>query len=181
MKRRLLIVALLLALTPSLLYARWIKDKVIFEVPATGTVEFSHYNHLEAVGKNCPTFHNAVFNLVREKNPTATMNDMEQGKSCGFCHIGDKAFSVKEDCSSCHPTRDITFPVEDAGPVLFSHAVHTGMFGCSECHPDLFVPNQAKNPKATMDQMSEGISCGACHDGSTAFSVTENCETCHQM
>jgi len=33
----------------------------------------------------------------------------------------------------------------------------------------------------TMEQMSAGESCGACHDGSTAFSVDESCDTCHAM
>jgi len=181
MSARLLLIALLLLTVPSVLYARWIQDKVIYDVAATGQVAFSHYNHLEAVGKDCPTCHNAVFNIVRSKNPRSTMADMEKGKSCGACHNGNRAFNVKDDCSACHPTRDITFPVEDAGPVLFSHEVHTGMFGCSECHPDLFIPNQQKNPHKTMDDMSGGESCGACHDGGTAFSVNDNCDTCHQM
>lgn len=181
MSVRLLLIALLLMAIPSTLFARWIKDKVVFDVPATGQVVFSHYNHLEAVGKNCPTCHNQVFNIVRKKNPNFTMADMEKGKACGACHNGNRAFSVKEDCSTCHPTHDITFPVEDAGPVVFSHEVHTGMFGCSECHPDLFIPDQKKNPHFTMDQMSQGEACGACHDGDTAFSVNDNCDSCHQM
>jgi c(7)-type cytochrome triheme protein len=32
-----------------------------------------------------------------------------------------------------------------------------------------------------MEEMGEGKSCGACHDGSAAFSVEDNCESCHQM
>jgi c(7)-type cytochrome triheme protein len=30
------------------------------------------------------------------------MKDMEQGKSCGACHDGKGAFSVKGDCAKCH-------------------------------------------------------------------------------
>jgi c(7)-type cytochrome triheme protein len=30
------------------------------------------------------------------------MKAMEQGKSCGACHNGKVAFSVKENCESCH-------------------------------------------------------------------------------
>jgi c(7)-type cytochrome triheme protein len=30
-----------------------------------------------------------------------------------------------------------------------------------------------------MDEMEKGKSCGACHDGKTAFTVKENCDTCH--
>jgi len=44
MSVRLLLIALLLLTLPSALYARWIKDKVIYDVAATGQVEFSHYN-----------------------------------------------------------------------------------------------------------------------------------------
>lgn len=175
---RLAVIILLVAL-PATLYARWIQDKEVFQTKGAGKVEFSHYSHLEALGKNCPTCHNQIFDIVREKNPTYTMADMAKGKSCGACHNGSRAFSVKDNCSACHPTRDITFDT-DAGPVIFSHDVHTGMFGCSECHPGLFIPGPG-NPTRTMDQMAQGESCGACHDGSTAFSVTDNCDACHQM
>lgn len=180
MKLRWLALFTLLLAFPAAVAARWIQDKVVYQVPATGKVEFSHYNHIEALGKNCPTCHNAIFNIVAEKNPDFTMADMEKGKSCGACHNGTKAFSVKKDCSTCHPTRDITFET-DAGPAKFSHEVHTGMYGCAECHPALFIPAQGKNPAVTMTQMEGGASCGACHDGGTAFTVKENCETCHKM
>ncbi len=180
MKLRLLVILLLLIVLPSSLYARWIKDRVSFNTESVGTVEFSHYNHLEAIGNNCPTCHNQVFHVVTSKNPTVTMAEMAKGKSCGACHNGRQAFSVKQDCSTCHPTRDILFKEEETGDVTFSHDAHTAMFGCRECHPDLFTPGKG-NPRVTMDQMAEGASCGACHDGSTAFSVEEDCENCHQM
>jgi c(7)-type cytochrome triheme protein len=178
MKRWLLIAALLLVF-PSALFARWIQDKVVMDVAATGKVEFSHYNHLEALGKNCPTCHNAIFNIVAEKNPVFTMADMEKGKSCGACHNGKKAFAVKGNCTTCHPTRDIVFE-NDGGPVTFSHEIHTGLYGCGECHPGVFVPAAGKNP-SNMEKMEKGGSCGTCHDGSTAFTVKENCDTCHKM
>jgi len=54
MKRFIPLLIAALLILPGTLYARWIKDKVEIPVAATGTVEFSHYNHLEAVGKNCP-------------------------------------------------------------------------------------------------------------------------------
>ncbi|GAB4167592.1 MAG: hypothetical protein Tsb0017_18300 [Geothermobacteraceae bacterium] len=178
MKRILPLTLLVLLIIPGSLCARWIKDKVVIPVEATGPVTFSHYNHLEAVGKNCPTCHNGVFHIVTSKNPDVTMADMEKGKACGFCHNGERAFSVKEDCGSCHPTRDLRL-TNDTAPAFFPHSVHTGMYGCSECHPDLFIPDQKKNPAVTMAQMGEGEACGACHDGSTAFSVKENCAACH--
>jgi c(7)-type cytochrome triheme protein len=182
MKHRWLLICVFLLMVPSVVLARWIQDIVTMPVTATGPVEFSHYNHLEALGKNCPTCHNAIFNIVVDKNPPATMADMGKGMSCGACHNGTKAFAVgdSKNCSTCHPTKDIVFE-NDGGKVTFSHKVHTGLFSCSECHPALFVPASGKNPHNTMTQMEKGASCGACHDGSAAFTVKENCETCHQM
>jgi len=181
MKFSLTILMLLLLALPTVLLASWEKSLVEIKTDATGVVVFNHDNHFEALGsKRCPTCHNAIFNRNRSKNPDFTMADMEQGKACGACHNGEKAFDVKEDCSACHPTHDINFEVPDAGAVVFSHEVHTGMFGCSECHPDVFIPGPG-NKAATMDEMAGGTSCGTCHDGSTAFSVEDNCDTCHQM
>jgi c(7)-type cytochrome triheme protein len=180
MKLRWITVTLLLLAMPTLTLARWIKDEVILKSDATGKVVFSHYNHLDAVGHNCPTCHNKIFNIVPEKNPAFTMADMEKGQACGACHNGERAFSVKENCATCHPTHDITFPVPDAGKVVFSHEVHTGMYSCSECHPGLFLPGEG-NRHFTMEEMAGGEACGACHDGSTAFTVEDNCDSCHQM
>ena len=185
MKLRWFVVAGLMLCLPSVVCARWIEDKVTMPSEATGPIEFSHYNHLEnkAVGKNCTACHNDVFNIEPAKNPAFTMADMEKGKACGACHNGKKAFAVKDKakCTACHPTHEIVFEVPDAGNVKFNHDVHTGMFGCGECHPALFVPKHGKNPKATMANMEQGNSCGTCHDGSAAFTVKENCDTCHQM
>ncbi|BCR03909.1 c-type cytochrome [Desulfuromonas versatilis] len=177
---RSLVLILLFAALPATLCAAWITDIVVMSSKGAGAVNFSHYTHLEAVGNNCPSCHNGIFHIRPEKNPVATMKDMAEGKSCGACHNGQKAFSVKEGCSSCHPTRDIVFKNADAGDITFSHEAHTGMFGCSECHPDLFLPGPG-NQRRTMQEMEQGDSCGACHDGNAAFSVKEDCENCHQM
>lgn len=181
MKLRLVIFALLLLTLPTILYARWDKNLVQMRSDATGVIAFDHYNHFDALGsKKCTTCHHEIFNRDMSKNPDFTMQDMEQGKSCGACHNGELAFSVQDDCATCHPTREVAFKVPDAGAVMFSHEVHTGMFGCSECHPGLFIPGPG-NKRVTMDAMAGGESCGACHDGSMAFTVEDNCDSCHQM
>ena len=182
MTRRWVILTILLMMAlPSVLYARWIKDKVYLQTDSVGKVEFSHYTHMamESVGKNCPTCHNDVFHIVTKKNRAATMVEMEDGKSCGFCHNGTKAFSVKGDCTTCH-AGDIVYINEDAGNITFPHEAHIGMFGCDECHPDVFTAERGAN-QVTMEDMEKGESCGACHDGSTAFGVAEDCESCHAM
>ncbi len=177
--RNLILIVLIIAIASSA-YARWIKDKVYMQTQDVGQVEFSHYNHLDAVGSDCPTCHNDVFHIVAKKNPSFTMADMKRGKSCGACHNGKKAFSTDEDCTTCH-AGDLTWKNEDAGDTTFPHQAHLDMdFGCSDCHPDLFQAKYRGN-KMTMDAMSEGEYCGACHDGDSAFSVEEDCESCHQM
>ncbi len=109
------------------------------------------------------------------------MSDMEAGKACGDCHNGDKAFSVKENCSTCHNNGDIEFET-DAGKAKFSHEIHTAAFGCDSCHPAPFKAKKGANT-ASMEQMEKGASCGSCHDGSTAFGVSDDkyCEKCHEM
>ena len=98
---RFLLFAVLFA-TPTLTSARWIDDIVTFQVEDAGPVNFSHYKHLEILGKDCVLCHNKVFHIVPEKNPSYSMEEMEAGKSCGACHNGFKAFSVDDNCDSCH-------------------------------------------------------------------------------
>lgn len=179
--KRLLFVSTALFFIATSAFSRGLQDKIYLPSNATGPIEFSHYVHVEKIGKNCPSCHNAVFNINPGKpRVSATMKEMEEkSASCGFCHNGSRAFSVKGDCAKCHPTHDMTFE-NDGGTVVFSHDVHTGMYKCSECHPNIFVPSHGKNQQATMEKMEKGESCGACHDGGTAFTVKENCDTCHK-
>lgn len=149
-------------------------DKVEIQTKTVGKVVFSHRVH----GTSCNMCHPKIF--VKKSNSNhVSMKAMERGQSCGACHNGRTAFSVKGDCVTCH-AGDILFKDKDAGDVTFSHLVHSSMFGCEECHPDLFKAERGAN-RATMEEMGEGKSCGACHDGSAAFSVEDNCESCHQM
>jgi len=157
--------------------AAWPKDEEVFNTKSVGTITFSHPNHFDTVGRDCPSCHNKIFNLDPKKNPDATMADMEKGKSCGACHNGKVAFPVSGDCTTCHDGRDVQID-SAVGNVLFSHDLHTGMFGCNDCHPGIFVA-RTNNKPVTMAQMQKGKSCGACHNGSDAFTVAENCATCH--
>ena len=180
MTRRWMILAVLMMVAlPSVLYGRWIKDKVYLQTDSVGKVEFSHFAHMEmeSIGKNCPTCHNEAFHIVTKKNPAFTMAEMESGKSCGFCHNDTKAFGVGGDCTTCH-AGDVEINYGIAEKVMFSHDVHADMFGCDECHSDLFVPERNSN-QVGMKKMEEGESCGACHDGDSAFSVKSDCSNCH--
>jgi len=88
-----------------------------------------------------------------------------------------------------HLPADYTFPMgEDSpGPVTFSHESHYNFEepNCRNCHPAHFKvlePGQSPEGPITMDTMSEGKNCGACHNGKLAFDATDedNCTACHQ-
>lgn len=62
------------------------------------------------------------------------------------------------------------------GRVLFSHMVHGA--DCDECHPAIFIQKNNSN-HVSMKVMEKGKSCGTCHNGKRAFSVTGDCVKCH--
>ena len=74
----------------------------------------------------------------------------------------------------------VTFKVEGAKNVVFSHDIHAGakMLKCSECHNKIFT-TRVSHFKATMKDMQAGKSCGTCHNGQRAFDVRSNCARCH--
>ena len=67
------------------------------------------------------------------------------------------------------------------GNVLFSHETHASGSGlkCTQCHDKLYT-NAKQHKKVTMKAMQKGKSCGACHNGKTAFSVKGDCARCHR-
>ena len=66
-----------------------------------GDVIFSHNTHVEGMSLACTDCHDKLY-LGKGQHKAATMKQMQKGKSCGFCHNGKKAFSVKSDCAKCH-------------------------------------------------------------------------------
>ena len=72
---------------------------VLFEEKSTGNVLFSHKSHLGLY--TCVDCHISKFSTFRNSKKVS-MNEMEAGKSCGSCHEGKTAFSVKEKCDACH-------------------------------------------------------------------------------
>lgn len=68
--------------------------------------------------------------------------------------------------------------------VKFSHESHVeGMgFECDSCHDGLFemeAGSARKSANFNMKGLREGLYCGGCHDGSTAFSSDSECSGCH--
>ena len=66
-----------------------------------GEVVFSHDTHVEGMALACTDCHDKLY-LSKGQHKTITMKQMQSGKSCGACHNGKKAFSVKGDCAKCH-------------------------------------------------------------------------------
>jgi c(7)-type cytochrome triheme protein len=74
---------------------------------------------------------------------------------------------------------DIIREVKSTVPdVVFPHQAHTEWLHCSNCHPDIFIPEQGAN-RMNMSAILLGQKCGVCH-GKVAFPVTTlTCKTCH--
>lgn len=64
-----------------------------------GEVKFSHEFHLGMY--KCADCHTNLFPFKTGVQKIG-MGGMEQGKSCGSCHNGKDAFTVKENCEKCH-------------------------------------------------------------------------------
>jgi len=63
-------------------------------------------------------------------------------------------------------------------PVVFPHWFHRVRFRCKVCHSDLGFKFQAGGNDINMVKIIDGQFCGACHNGTVAWSV-ENCDLCH--
>lgn len=79
---------------------------------------------------------------------------------------------------------DVVFPVPGMASVLYSHEYHVGKIKlrCAECHYGLYS-NRAQHKTVGMAAMAQGKSCGACHNGTRAFGVTDTkqCAACHSI
>jgi c(7)-type cytochrome triheme protein len=136
--------------------------------------KFNHESHAKLGCREC---HSGIFPM-KKGGSRITMDAMYQGRYCGACHDGKKAFS-SSDCGKCHAMKGfnkaITFKVESVGNVTFSHEFHSGIFTCDNCHPKVF---EMKRKKMTMDAMYNGKYCGSCHNGEKGFPSTD-CGKCH--
>ena len=63
-------------------------------------------------------------------------------------------------------------------PVIFPHWFHRIRFQCRVCHTELGFQMRAGANDLTMDEISSGKFCGACHNGEVAWAV-DNCGLCH--
>ncbi len=73
-----------------------------FEPKGAGKVVFSGKVHAEK-GLKCADCHPAVFKM-KKGGDAINMAAINEGKFCGHCHNGTKAFSAKDaaNCAKCH-------------------------------------------------------------------------------
>ena len=141
----------------------------------------SLFNHdVHSAKYSCKKCHPSIF-LMNKGAARVTMKDINSGAYCGACHDGKEAFPSSE-CARCHEmkgfNKELLYKVSGIGNAAFSHAFHTAVFSCDNCHLGLFGMKKTAG-RMTMDDMNKGKFCGACHDGNTASSVTD-CGKCHQ-
>ena len=74
---------------------------VTLKAKGAGDVLFSHALHVDKADLGCKECHTRLY-LDTKKHRKVTMKEMARGKSCGACHDGKQAFSVKGDCAKCH-------------------------------------------------------------------------------
>lgn len=102
MKKRVFVlpvILLALAATPALAVVGG--GDITMKGGKAGDVLFSHDFHVATAGLGCKECHAKLY-LDVKKHRHVGMKEMQKGKSCGACHDGKKAFSVKGDCGKCH-------------------------------------------------------------------------------
>ncbi|SNB45738.1 cytochrome c3 family protein [Geobacter sp. DSM 9736] len=84
--------------------------------------------------------------------------------------------------SHAKETKNIEYRFASADPVVFSHDLHLKKYNnnCRICHNALFDLRNRRH--FTMAEMEKTKSCGACHTGIKAFSVSDDrhCTKCHK-
>jgi len=148
------------------------------DVPLQGPppVTFRHAPHTRWVP--CEGCHEQLFPMAAGQTKM-TMADLAAGKYCGVCHGTGKAAFDLTQCGRCHTKleeTDLDVILQGPLPVTFRHAPHTRWVPCDSCHDKLF-PMAAGATAITMDDISKGLYCGACH-GTLAFPSSE-CGRCH--
>lgn len=76
---------------------------VEFDGKGAGKVVFDGKHHAEK-GNKCADCHQSGLFKMKKGGNAITMKDINDGKFCGGCHNGTKAFSAKDpaNCAKCH-------------------------------------------------------------------------------
>jgi len=70
---------------------------------SSGPVIFSHETHVTQQKAKCTDCHTKIFKM-KKGDSKMTQASFKEGKYCGTCHNGQKAFSAvaEADCAKCH-------------------------------------------------------------------------------
>ena len=86
------------------------------------------------------------------------------------------------NASAVGPDKTITWAGGGTGKVLFDGKKHAEKgYVCKDCHHGLFSMKYG-TAKITHAELKQGQYCGACHNGTLAFSTVDQgkCFACHQ-
>jgi len=67
---------------------------------------------------------------------------------------------------------------QDMRPVIFPHWFHRIRFKCKVCHGELKFKMRVGSNHVSMENITQGEFCGACHNGEIAWAV-DQCDLCH--
>ena len=79
--------------------------------------------------------------------------------------------------------KTVEFDAKGAGKVVFSGKIHADKgLKCADCHQSGLFKMKKGADALSMKEMEAGKFCGACHNGTKAFSAKEaaNCDKCHK-
>ena len=79
--------------------------------------------------------------------------------------------------------KTVEFDGKGAGKVVFNGKAHADAgLKCADCHQSGLFKMKKGADAITMKDMEAGKFCGACHNGTKAFSVKDaaNCGKCHK-
>jgi c(7)-type cytochrome triheme protein len=79
--------------------------------------------------------------------------------------------------------KTVEFEAKGAGKVVFDGKVHADKgLKCADCHQSGLFKMKKGADTITMAAINEGKFCGACHNGTKAFSAKDaaNCAKCHK-
>ena len=101
--RLLCLIGILSLILVSLGAARIGGGDIAFKGGMAGDAIFRHDTHAMDAGFKCTDCHDSLY-VTKQKDKRVSMEQMQKGKSCGACHNGKEAFSVKvkADCNRCH-------------------------------------------------------------------------------
>lgn len=176
---------------------------IVFEdESAPDPVVFDHDSHFSLSGGSCLVCHPSPFSLLHPAHRTDHAS-MDDGRSCGLCHDGRKAFSTRDsdNCTVCHAgTAPPVAPPADRGVDRVAEPavrVAPGSVPASGKRSPgrIPLPDSGNSPgSVSFDHdrhASVGLECRACHPkpfamraGSTPLPKEEmyaggTCGACH--